>query len=311
MSADSSEIEIAIVVPVYQSAQTLPELVQRLEQALIGRIFEIVLVDDSSPDDSWVVLKKLQASHASLKIVRLLRNSGQHNALLCGLGLTRAAVVITMDDDLQHPPEEVPKLLAALDEGYDLAIGAYNVKQHAVGRNVGSAVIDALQRRIFGLPADFQLTSFRAVTRAVIERVVGMSGPYPYVTAMLLSQSGRVVNVAVHHEPRHVGRSGYDLGRSLRLALNLLFSYSSYPLYVVIALCVAAFAVSMGLGLWILGLTLLVGSVVPGWASMMVLMTFLNALILMALVIQGIYLSRLTKQATGTRVAFTIREMHG
>jgi glycosyltransferase involved in cell wall biosynthesis len=302
----------SVVIPAYRSAQSLPLLVPRLVDVLtpLGP-FEIILVDDSSPDDTWTVLRTLKQQHPDhLKIVRLLRNQGQHNALLCGFSLATGDVVVTMDDDLQHPPEDVPRLLDAIDEGYDLAIGAYDSKKHETTRNLGGNLVDAVLRRIFGLPPDFQLTSFRAVRRVVVDQVNQMAVAFPYVTAMLLSHTARLTNVPVRHEPRRFGRSNYNLRRSSLLALNLVLTYSTYPIYLVAALCLLAFVVCVGFGLAVTVHVLLHGTSVPGWASTIVVITFFNALILLALVILGLYLSRLTQQVTRSRVNFSIGELH-
>ncbi len=304
---------VSIVVPCYRSEKSLPELVERISRvaAELGRDCEIILVDDRSPDGTWEMLQSLKAKHGrQLKIIRLLKNSGQHNALLCGMQLANGAVVITMDDDLQNPPEEIPKLIAAIASGYDLAIAAYEQKQHTAARNAGGGLVDGVLRRIFKLPSDFQLTSFRAARREVVQNACRMGGVYPYVTAMLLSHAGNQVNVTVRHEPRKFGVSNYNFRRSFSLAANLLLNYSSYPLYLVGALCGFAFLLAIGFGAFVLVRTFLNGSAVPGWASTVVIVSFLNALTLLSLVIFGLYLSRLNLQITQSKPRFTISEQH-
>lgn len=302
---------VSIVIPCYRSADSLEELIARVLRVGAGmrRDLEIVLVDDRSPDDTWAVLQRLKAQHGRpLRIVRLLKNSGQHNALLCGLHLAHGEIVVTMDDDLQNPPEEIPKLVAAIESGYDLAIGAYARKEHSAARNFGGDLIDRVLRGIFGLPPDFQLTSFRAARRPVVENACRMSGVHPYITAMLLSHASNQVNVAVRHDPRRHGASGYTLRRSLRLAANLILNYSSWPLYLVGALCLAAFCFSLGFGTWTFARALLHDTSVPGWASTVVIISFFNALTLLCLYVFGLYLSRLNLQITRTATHFTISE---
>lgn len=303
---------ISVVIPAYRSSEWLPLLIERLEKVLSrsGRKYEVVVVDDCSPDDTWTVLKAIKEDRPWLKIIRLLRNSGQHNALLCGFSVAKGDVIVTMDDDLQNPPEEIPKLVAQIDEGYDLAIGSYGEKKHSRGRNLAGNLIDDIQRRIFGLPEDFQLTSFRAVRRVVIDNVVAMSSSFPYITSMLLSHTSRYVNVPVRHESRSFGKSNYNLSRSLRLAFNLLLNYSSYPLYFVIALCLVALGMTFGLGGWVVWKVLASAESVPGWASTITAISFFNGLILLALVAQSLYLSRLTQQVSRSRVGFTVGELH-
>lgn len=305
-------LTISVVIPAYRSRDSLPILVERLETVLEQpeQGYEIIIVDDCSPDDTWDVLKTLKKSHPRLKIVRLLRNSGQHNAILCGFSIAQGDVIVTMDDDLQNPPEDIPKLVAAINEGYDLAIGSYDSKKHSVGRNLGGQLVDDVQRRIFDLPKSFQLTSFRAARKIVVDNVVAMGGVFPYVTSMLFSHTSRYINVPVHHEPRRFGRSNYNLKRSLLLAFNLLLSYSTYPLYFVVALCLGALGFSAGLSIFVIWRALAEGSVVPGWASTITAISFFNGLILLALVIHSLYLSRLNQQITRSRVGFTIGELH-
>lgn len=308
-----SGTKVSVVIPVYKSEESLPILVPELASVLrgMGREFEIVLVDDCSPDSSWEALRSLKTRFgAHLKIARLLRNSGQHNALLCGFSMATGDVIITMDDDLQNPPSEVPKLVAAIDSGYDVAIGAYDTKQHSRFRNSASRMIDGLQRRIFGLPKDFQLTSFRGARRLVIDNVVSMGGVFPYVTCMLLSHAARYTNVSVSHQPRQFGQSNYSLKRSFLLAANLLFSYSVYPVYVVGAACAAAFGFALLFGLAVLYRAVLQGIHVPGWASIVVVTSFFNAVTLLCLLIFSLYLARFNQQLTGTRVGYTVSEIH-
>jgi polyisoprenyl-phosphate glycosyltransferase len=309
----NNQSKISVVIPVYRSADSLEPLVGRLAKTLdsVGREWEVIFIDDCSPDDSWATLKRLKAAYPDrLKIARLLVNQGQHNAILCGFSLVSGDVVVTMDDDLQNPPEEVPKLVAAVDEGFDLVIGAYDSKKHSKSRNAGGGLIDGLQRRIFGLPAEFQLTSFRAVKRTVIESVNRMGAVFPYITCMLFSNASRYRNVPVHHDERQFGHSTYNLKRSLRLAFNLIFHYSPYPLYFVTGLCVISFLLSMGIALWVLSRAAITATEVPGWASIIVTTIFFSSLNLLSLLVFGYYIVRFHQQITRLRTAYSIDELY-
>ncbi len=302
---------ISVVVPCFKCANSVKELVGRLHalEGAAGLKLELVLVDDCSPDDTWTVMKTVKENtHGNLKIIRLSRNSGQHNALLCGMLASKGDIVVTMDDDLQNPPEEVPQLLAAFTGNTDLVIGAYDKKQHHALKNLGGDFVDAVLRKLFKLPHEFQLTSFRAVRREVVNSACRMGGDFPYITAMLLSHSVNPKNVRTRHEPRKYGKSNYTLGKSLSLSLNLLLNYSSYPLYCVVALSVFAFLLAVGFGTVILTRTIIWGSSVPGWASTVVIVSLLDGLILLSLVIFGAYLSRLNQIVNQTRPRFIIRE---
>jgi len=214
-----------------------------------------------------------------------------------------------MDDDLQNPPHEIGKLLKALTCGYDLAIGAYRHKQHHMARNVAGALIDALQRRIFGLPSDFQLTSFRAIRRPIVTEVCKMNAAFPYVTSMLLLNTARCTNVEVAHCPRAVGRSNYNLARSLRLAMNLIFWYSSLPLQIVAVFCGLSLLVSLMLGCWAVARAIFLGSPVPGWASTLAAIAFSSSVSQLSFLIIAVYVSRLQRLLTQTRASFTIGEI--
>jgi len=303
---------ISVVIPVYGASQSLEILIDRLHQVLkqMEDDYEIILVDDCSRDDSWLVLKTLKQHYGkSLKLARLLVNVGQHNAILCGLSLSTGEIVITMDDDLQHPPDEIPKLMESIHQGFDLVIGAYDSKKHSRIRQPSGQLIDWIIIKIFGLPSNFQLTSFRATTRPVVDNVCQMGGVFPYITAMMLVSASRYTNVVVRHDPRPFGKSNYNLKRSFRLAANLIFNYSSYPLYLVVLLCFIAFLFSVILGVWTLGKVLLYGASVPGWASTVVIVSFFNGFILLCLVSFGVYLSRISQQLTGIRRPYIIREL--
>jgi glycosyltransferase involved in cell wall biosynthesis len=304
---------ISVIIPAYRSGKILPTLLNRLEAVLFTQQqdYEIIIVDDCSPDDTWLVLKKLKPDHPKLKIVRLLKNCGQHNALLCGFSIARGDVVVTMDDDLQNLPEDIPKLIAAIDAGFDLAIGSYATKKHSRWRNFAGNMIDNLQRRIFNLPHDFQLTSFRAVRKGVTDNVVAMGGAFPYITAMLLSHTTRNINVPVHHETRFSGQSNYTLKRSLLLAANLLLNYSPYPLYVGAALCFCVLGVSMLLSLWLAWNAFMPASCsIPDGAGTIAAIAFFNGLVLLALVVQSLYIYRLYQQFTRSQASFSIGELH-
>lgn len=305
--------QLSIVIPVYNSQITLPHLVSRLREVLDQQYaaYEIVLVDDGSRDQSWSILEQLKAAHgARLRIARLLINSGQHNATLCGLNLSRGEIVITMDDDLQNPPEEIPKLVEAIQRGFDLAIGAYDSKKHSRFRNLGGHIVDMALRGIFRLPTGFQLTSFRAARRPVVENACHMGGVFPYITAMLFANASSYTNVPVCHEPRGHGRSNYNLRRSLKLVANLLFSYSSYPVWLMLALTIGAFLVSLVFGILTIIRALSQDISVPGWASTVVIVSLFNAMTMLSLTVFGVYLARISQQLTRSRRPYVIRDLH-
>lgn len=305
-------MKVSVAIPVYNSEKTLRLLVPRLIEAIrgMGHTSEIVCVDDRSRDASWTVLQELKAVHPGLKIARLARNSGQHSAVLCALTLSTGDIVVTMDDDLQHPPEEVPKLVRAVEDGPELVIGAYDDKKHSAFRNLGGRMVDSVLRRIFKLDSSIELTSFRAMSRPLVDRVKATYSAYPYITALLLSHSSSFSNVSVRHAPRQEGKSNYNLTKSLKLAATLIFTYSSYPAIFITALCAFVFVLLLAYSAYILHMAVVGGTSMPGWASTILAVTFLNGLVLLGLALLSFYISRMYLQISGLRSAFSIERIH-
>jgi undecaprenyl-phosphate 4-deoxy-4-formamido-L-arabinose transferase len=288
-------IEISVVIPVYNSAEILRSLYARLRAVLasLGRPFEVVLVDDGSQDGSWPVLEQLQRDDPHHVVaVQLMRNFGQHNALMCGFRHARGDYVITMDDDLQHPPEEIPKLLAALESGgLDLVYGAYDSKRHGAAKNLASRVVNLFYRFVF--QASVTVTAFRAVRRELLDTILSYSLNFTFVDGLLAWNTRRTGEVTVAHHPRAAGRSGYRFGKLLTLALNLFTNFSLVPLQLVSVCGVSAALVGFAVGVYYLFLYTISGITVPGFASTIVSILVLGGLQLLGLGIMGEYVGRL------------------
>lgn len=307
-------IKVSVVIPVYNAAQSLEELVNRLTNVFEKKdnTLEVIFVDDCSPDNSWLILNKLKKKYPSiLRIVRLSVNSGQHNATLCGMSFAQGDIIVTMDDDLQHHPEDIPHLLKPiLEDHYELVIGSFQSKQHHVLRNTAGKLIDYLQRRIFSLPKGFQLTSFRAIKKSLAQNAQQTDGIYPYLTAILLSLTTRYANVPVRHDERHFEKTNYNFANSLSLAANLILTYSSYPLYFVAALSFLAFSAAGIFGVYIIYKVFIGGVSVPGWSSIIVLISTYNALIFLVLFIVSLYLARMNRQISKSKQLVNIAEFY-
>lgn len=287
--------EISVVVPVYRSATTLRQLVDSLLPVLdaMEKPYEIIFVDDGSPDESWNVLSELQAKHPEkISAIQLMRNFGQHNALMCGFRHARGRFVITMDDDLQHPPREIPKLIKAMQEGdYDVVYGRYSEKKHEKWRNFGSRTLNAFFCFVFDLK--IQITSFRVIRKEAIDCILSYNLNFTVVDGLLAWNTRRIGSTLVEHEPRHEGRSGYSFLRLLGLALNLFTNFSLLPLQVVSMLGVVSAATGLLIGLYYF-ICFLVGRIdVPGYASTIVAIFMLGGCQLLSLGIMGEYLGRL------------------
>jgi glycosyltransferase involved in cell wall biosynthesis len=290
---------ISIVIPVFNSADLVEDTVDEV-RAVLGaeqQAYEIVLVDDGSADDSWQILSRLATDHSQVTAIRLLRNYGQHNANLCGLRATSGEWIITMDDDGQNPPEGIALLLSAATEGgHDVVFGRFEVPQKSFTRRLGSRAIDRINTQIFGKPPGLAVSNFRILHRRVVDRITASTTTYPYMTGQALRYSTNPGNVDVTHRPRSAGESSYTIGRILRLVFTILFSYSAAPVHV---MAVAGLIVSIGafaLGTVYLVNAIFSGSDVQGWASVAILLAFLNGVAILMLSMLAEYTVRILNQ---------------
>jgi undecaprenyl-phosphate 4-deoxy-4-formamido-L-arabinose transferase len=288
-------VDLSVVIPVYNSAPIMRQLLSRLRNVLdpLEIRYEFVMVDDGSPDDSWRVLSGLQQEEPeTITAVQLMRNYGQHNALMCGFRHARGELIITMDDDLQHPPEEIPKLLAAIRENdYDLVYGCYDKKKHPLLKNTGSMVVNMFFRRVFRLPVT--VTAFRIFRRELLTAILSYTRPFTFIDGLLAWNTRRVGTTTVEHHPRPIGRSGDSLGKMITLALNLFTNFSLIPLQMVSLVGTAAAAAGLLTGFYYLVLHFTGSIVTPGYASIIVSILTLGGLQLLGLGIIGEYLGRL------------------
>lgn len=289
-------MDLSVVIPVYNSEATLRPLVARLLPVLngMGLSYEILFVDDGSSDGSWKVLSELRSvSPEQIVTIQLMRNFGQHNALMCGFRHAQGRFVVTLDDDLQNPPEEIRRLLDAIQTtGLDLVYGCPELKQQRGLRAVASWLVNRLFFRIvFNSPA--RVGSFRILRRELLEAVFSYNLNFTYVDGLFAWNTQRIGQAAVEHHPRATGQSGYSLSKLVVLALNLFTNFSLIPLQVVslIGLCTAG--MGMLLGSFFVIQYFLANIVVPGYASIITSVLLLGGLQLLSLGIMGEYLGRL------------------
>jgi undecaprenyl-phosphate 4-deoxy-4-formamido-L-arabinose transferase len=305
-------VELSVIIPVYCSQATLPELIERLLAVLddTGKSCEIVLVDDASTDDSWATICQWQQAHAErIVAVQLMRNCGQHNALMCGLRLARGRYVITMDDDLQNPPEEIPKLLGAIEAGrYDLVYGVPLQKQHASWRNLGSLLVSRFYRTIFA--SKVRLSSFRIIRRELVAAIASYELNYTFLDGLLAWNTQYIGQVPVEHRARSEGRSGYSLGKLLVLAINLFTNFSLLPLQLVSLLGFLTALGGFALGAYYTYGHLSGRITVPGYASTITAVFVLGGIQLLALGVMGEYLGRLHMNVN-CKPQYTLRTVLG
>ncbi|GAA1908996.1 glycosyltransferase family 2 protein [Nocardioides marmoribigeumensis] len=294
----------SLVIPVFNSGRIVGDTIDRVVEVFTaaGLRFELVLVNDGSSDDSWQVISSRARTTPHVLAINLLKNYGQHHANLAGFRATTGDWVITLDDDLQNPPEEALKLIqAAQDGGHDVVFGQFETKQAAGYRRLGSKMINLINRRVFGQPTDLAVSNFRILHRDVVDRICNDNNAYPYVTGQALIYSNDPGNVLVRHDPRPVGSSNYSLLRIVRLLLTILFSYSLFPLRLAagVGFAVSALAFLLGGGYLVRGF--ITDSRAPGWTSLVVLLAVFNGFLIALVSMLGEYVLRTLNAVTTQR----------
>ena len=297
---DACPVGLSIVVPVYRGATTVGRLVEALSALRPEGGLEIVLVNDGSPDNSAEVCRELQA-RATVPVTYLehARNFGEHNAVMTGLRHARGAYVITMDDDLQNPPEEVLKLYDhARLGGWDVVYTRYAEKQHEGWRNLGSRFANRVADTLLDKPKGLYLSSFRCMSALVVREVAKYRGPYPYVDGLIMQVTQRISSIEVLHLARAEGRSNYTLKRLIRLWLNLATNFSVLPLRLAIFAGIAMGILGFLLALLVVAEAMMSGTP-SGWASSMTTMLLLAGVQFLILGVLGEYVGRAFLSANG------------
>lgn len=293
MANSAAEVDLSVVIPAYRSAGSIPLLLERLLRVTesLGRSYEIVIVDDASPDDTWSTLVAARKRHGDrLVLIRLGRNTGQHNALMCGFHFARGRLIATMDDDLQHPPEELPRLLQALEQDQlDLVYGNYRTKQHNLWRKIVTIPIWLFHRHLF--PQSTVPTSFRLARRWLVESILSYEGPFTVVDGLFAWNTRQIGGVMIDHAPRALGRSTHSFPKLLGLAFNAFTNFSLLPIRWISA--AGGIAAAVGIGLGILAATRSLGGPGEGLTAWLIAAVFfLGGLQLLSLGLLGEYVGR-------------------
>ncbi len=283
------------IVPVYNSEATLPELAGELGRRLpeVASEFEVVLVNDGSRDRSWEVIERLAREHAWVRGINLMRNFGQHNALLCGIRAARHPIVVTLDDDLQNPPDQIGKLLARLAEGYDVVYGSPERPQQDLWRKLATSATKLALSSFIGQRAALEVSAFRAFRTPLRQAFAGFQGPYVCIDVLLAWGTTRFSSVPVRHDPRRTGASQYTLRKLATHALNLLTGFSTRPLQLASWIGFALTLLGVGLLVFVLARYLLQGATVPGFPFLASMISIFSGAQLFALGVIGEYLARM------------------
>ena len=287
---------VSFVIPCYRSAHTIAGVVDELRGAMTklpDYDYEIILVNDCSPDDTFDVIRGIAESDARVTAVDLAKNFGQHAALMSGLRHAEGEIVICLDDDGQTPGDEAGKLLKKLDEGYDVVYASYEHKQHSAFRNFGTVLNNRMTEIMLGKPRELTITSYFAMRRFIVDEMLIYRNCYPYVEGLILRSTRRIGTVPITHRAREEGESGYTLIKLFSLWMNGFTSFSVKPLRIA-TYCGAFTALAGFLYMIVIIVKHFVDSTIPeGWSSTMALMLLLGGILLLVLGMIGEYIGRI------------------
>lgn len=288
-------MNISVVVPVYNSSGTLRELVHVLHEVLDGIAdqYELILVNDGSRDNSAHIMSELASRYSFIRPVNLMRNYGQHNALLCGVREARFDVIVTLDDDLQNPPEEIPKLLAKLDEGYDVVYGVAHAQQHGLWRNLASQITKIVLQNAIGAENASKISPFRAMRTSLRHAFANYQNPYVSLDVLLTWGTSRFSWVYTGHRERKMGVSNYTFRKLVTHAINLITGFSTLPLQLASFYGFACVAFGMVVLAYVFGRYVIEGGSVPGFPFLASIIVIFAGAQLFSLGIIGEYLARM------------------
>jgi glycosyltransferase involved in cell wall biosynthesis len=287
--------KLSVVIPVFNGGSALRELAHRLNTVLqiCASEYELILVNDGSSDKSWEVICRLAEEHDWIHGINLMRNYGQHNALLCGIRAAQGEVVVTMDDDLQHPPEVIPDLLAALAEGYDVVYGSPREEQHGLFRDLASKITKIALQSAMGAETARSVSAFRVFQTQVRDAFANYRSPFVSVDVLLTWGTTRFAAIRVPHTPRTIGKSNYTFRKLLTHALNMMTGFSIRPLQLASLVGFTFSLFGIGVLLYVVGRYLILGHSIPGFPFLASTIAIFSGAQLFALGIIGEYLARM------------------
>lgn len=290
--------KISFCIPCYRSEQTLPGVVEEINstmQELKDKYsYEIILVNDCSPDGTFNTIEKLARQQNNITGVDLARNFGQHSALMAGFHFVTGDILVCLDDDGQTPANEVGKLLDEIEAGEDVVYARYEHKKHSLFRNFGSFVNEKMAQFLLGKPKELYVSSYFAARRFIVDEMLKYDKSYPYVIGLVLRSTKRISNVAVNHREREVGRSGYTIGKLLGLWMNGFTAFSVKPLRISTWIGISCALLGFLYGIFTIIKKLVLGDAVAvGFSALMASIMFIGGMILFMLGLLGEYIGRM------------------
>jgi polyisoprenyl-phosphate glycosyltransferase len=302
---------VSVIIPVYKSELCLKELYDRTHKVIQkythGR-YEVIFIDDDSPDGACSVLRDIVKSDSKVRIIRLMKNVGQHNAILCGIRHARSKYLLMMDDDLQNPPEEIPKLIDYLiGNDLDAVFGIPYEKKHSLYRKIGSLLNDLILNISIKKPRHLRLSSFRAITSTLGSSISEYKGEYVTIGGLICMLTRKMGNIVVEHHSRIQGTSGYTMRKLLKLTMNNMINFSMFPLRIMSYVGFFSFLFAFFYSIVVI-LQKISGVITSaGFATTVILSCFFSGLILLSIGILGEYIMKVVR-GTYTLPQYTIRE---
>jgi len=302
-------MELSIVIPVYNSENILEELLKQIESNIdYTDNYELILVNDCSSDNSWNKILYLCENYKFLKGINLRKNSGQHNAIMAGLNHAKGRVIIMMDEDLQHSPKYIKELYNEVLSGFDVCYTKFLSTQHKGWKIIGSRFNDAVANILLNKPKGLYMSSFKAISKDILEEIIDYDGPYAYVDGLILASTNNIATVTVEHQSRYDGKSNYNLHSSISLWSKMATSFSVLPLRIATFTGLIMSIFSFLLGMFFV-ISKLFGDHTPdGWTSLIVVVLFLGGIQLLCLGIIGEYIGRSYLKLNGKK-QYIIKEI--
>lgn len=288
--------KISFVIPCYRSAKTLEGVVAEIRetmQSMITYEYDIFLVNDCSPDDTYEVITTLAQKYKNISGISLAKNFGQHAALMAGLHKADGDIVVCLDDDGQTPADEVGKLIDGIEQGSDVVYASYDNKKHSAFRNFGTWMNDIMTRIMLGKPKDLHLTSYFAARRFVIDSMLEYENSYPYIIGLVLRSTRNITNVSVQHRSREVGTSGYTMKKLMALWFNGFTAFSILPLRIATITGVTFASGGFLYGIYTIIKKIVNPEVPMGFSSLMAAIVFIGGMLMIMLGLIGEYIGRI------------------
>ncbi len=287
--------KISYVIPCYRSEKTIESVITEIEETmsfLQNYTYEIVLVNDGSPDNTWGKICEIVKDHKEVRGFNFAKNFGQHAALMAGLNNVTGDIIICLDDDGQTPANEATKLIRAIEDGADAVYAKYDNKKHSAFRNFGTAMNEWMTEVMLGKPKKLYVSSYFAVRRFVVDEMIKYKGSYPYVIGLVLRTTKNIVNVDVNHRSREIGTSGYNFAKLLGLWVNGFTAFSIKPLRIATIMgCVFAF-IGFIYGIYTIIKRFVLPDIPAGFSALMAAIIFFGGMTMLMLGMAGEYIGR-------------------